>query len=62
MYLDAYSHIIRDRTFPPGDALSCPGKFVTRVEIDKLMREVDAYRGFPGLYWYVPPPLSLPTV
>lgn len=50
MYLDAYSDIIKQRTFPTGDALSCPD-FVTRAEMDKLMREVDAYRGFPGLYW-----------
>lgn len=49
MYLDAYSDIIKQRTFPTGDALSCPD--FTRAEMDKLMREVDAYRGFPGLYW-----------
>lgn len=54
MYLDAYSDFLKDHTIPPGDALSCPG-FVTRIEMDKLMREVDAFRGFPGLYWYVPP-------
>jgi len=53
MYLEAYSEIVRGYTYPPGDALGCPHA-VTGAAIDKLMREVDSFRGFPGLYWYVP--------
>jgi hypothetical protein len=50
VYLEAYSEIVGGNTYPPGDALGCPHA-VTGAAVDKLMREVDSFRGFPGLYW-----------
>ncbi|MBE3049878.1 hypothetical protein IMZ48_46750 [Candidatus Bathyarchaeota archaeon] len=29
------------------------GQLATEAEVDELMRQVDAFRGFPGFYWYV---------
>ncbi|KAH6877096.1 kinase-like domain-containing protein [Thelonectria olida] len=46
-YLQAHHDIIRERD---GSTGSLPSR-VTQAEVDRVMAEVDAFRGFPGFYW-----------
>ena len=55
-YLFEYSAILKGMMFPQfpdHDPYYCPNMFETDA-VERLVREVDSYRGFPGLYWQVP--------
>jgi hypothetical protein len=49
-YLLAHHDIVRERDGTDG---TLPPR-VTQAEVDRVMAEVDAFRGFPGFYWQVP--------
>lgn len=46
-YLQTHHDIVRERDGADG---SLPSR-VTQAEVDRVMAEVDTFRGFPGFYW-----------
>ncbi|KAL2754134.1 hypothetical protein ACRALDRAFT_1075997 [Sodiomyces alcalophilus JCM 7366] len=50
-YLEAYADFTRARQPNAGANVNGDKRPITDAEIDELMHQVDAFRGFPGFYW-----------